>query len=378
MNATPPTLGAADAPAPVGASPAALLEVRDLGVTFASGAGPVHAVRELTLDVAAGEIVALVGESGSGKSVSALTLLGLTRGPGTAISGSAVFDGIDLIAASSRELQQVRGSRIAMVFQDPMSSLNPVQHIGAQIAEQIRAHDDVSKSEARRRAIDALGEVGIPHPQERAGSFPHEFSGGMRQRAMIAMALSCGPQLLLADEPTTALDVTVQAQILDLIMRLRDERGMAVLLVTHDLGVVAETADRVAVMYGGRIVEQATCEALFGDPRHPYAWGLLGSIPPMDGPRPERLPTIAGTPPSPTALPSGCSFRSRCPHEFARCGEAPLLSQSTPEHADRCWLTLEEQRSLRVLPAGTIGLAAPAARAGHSSSAEDASTGERP
>ncbi|MBJ7472254.1 MAG: ABC transporter ATP-binding protein, partial [Solirubrobacteraceae bacterium] len=255
-----------------------------------------------------------------------------------------------------RDLQRVRGKRIAMVFQDPMSSLNPVHRVGDQIAEQIRVHEDVSKAEAGRRAIEAMGDVGIPRPAERAGSYPHEFSGGMRQRVMIAMALSCSPELLIADEPTTALDVTVQAQILDLMLRLRDERGMAVLLVTHDLGVVAETADNVAVMYGGRIVEQATCEDLFADPRHPYAWGLIGAIPPIVGERPERLATIGGTPPSPRALPDGCAFRPRCPHEFGRCSEMPPLTMATPGHWDRCWLSMDDKRAKRVGPDGAIGL----------------------
>ncbi|MDQ8045354.1 MAG: ABC transporter ATP-binding protein [Solirubrobacteraceae bacterium] len=335
-----------------------LLSIADLAVDFGTVGGPVHAVREVSLDIAPGEVVALVGESGSGKSVTALTLLGLTRGPRTTVRGSATFDGLDLLVAGDRELRDIRGKRIAMVFQDPMSSLNPVLRVGVQIAEQIRAHEPVSKGEALRRAIDALREVGIPEPADRANRFPHEFSGGMRQRVMIAMALSCRPELLLADEPTTALDVTVQAQILDLLMRLRDERGMAVLLVTHDLGVVAETADRVAVMYGGRIVEEAPVEPFFADPRHPYSWGLLGSIPPMAGARPERLPTIAGTPPSPSALPDGCAFRTRCPHAFENCAALPPLVDHDPAHADRCWLPLERKQALRDLGDGRIGLAA--------------------
>ncbi len=334
----------------------ALLEIDELGVRFATEAGAVQAVSGVTLSLRRGEVLALVGESGSGKSVSALTLLGLTRGPGTTITGRATFDGIDLLAASDKALQKVRGKRISMVFQDPMSSLNPVHRVGNQIAEQVLAHEDVSKSVAKQRAIEAMGDVGIPRPAERADSYPHEFSGGMRQRVMIAMALSCGPELLVADEPTTALDVTVQAQILDLILRLRDERNMAVLLVTHDLGVVAETADNVAVMYGGRIVEQASCEDLFRDPRHPYAWGLIGSIPPIIGKRPEYLPTIGGTPPSPRALPPGCAFRPRCPHAFDRCLEMPALTEDTPGHFDRCWIPLEEKRTKRVDAGGLIGL----------------------
>ncbi|MEH3054307.1 MAG: ABC transporter ATP-binding protein [Patulibacter minatonensis] len=333
-----------------------LLVLSGLGVAFGSSRGPIHAVRDVSLRMRRGEVLAVVGESGSGKSVTALTLLGLTRGPFSTITGSATFDGIDLIAAPDKQLRAIRGKRIAMVFQDPMSSLNPVIRIGEQIAEQLRAHESLSKAQARARTIEALGEVGIPRAAERIDSFPHEFSGGMRQRVMIAMALSCGPELLIADEPTTALDVTVQAQILDLILRLRDERGMSVMLVTHDLGVVAETADQVAVMYGGRIVEQAPCEELFADPRHPYAWGLLGSIPPLTGDRPEYLPTIAGTPPSPLALPAGCPFRARCPHEFDACGELPLLEERTPRHLDRCHLSLDEQRRRRSGADGRIGL----------------------
>ncbi len=343
-------------PPPSEPAAAPLLQVEELGVRFATEAGQVQAVSGVTLSVDRGQVLAVVGESGSGKSVSALTLLGLTRGPGTTITGRAVFDGIDLLGATERELQKVRGKRIAMVFQDPMSSLNPVHRVGDQIAEQILAHEDVSKAQARKLAIDAMGDVGIPRPAERAGSYPHEFSGGMRQRVMIAMALSCSPELLIADEPTTALDVTVQAQILDLMLTLRDDRGMAVMLVTHDLGVVAETADEVAVMYGGRIVEQATCEELFADPRHPYAWGLIGAIPPIIGDRPEYLPTIGGAPPSPRALPPGCPFQPRCPHRFDRCAELPPLEAATPGHLDRCWLSIDQKRSKRVGPDGTIGL----------------------
>ncbi|MDO9353293.1 MAG: ABC transporter ATP-binding protein [Solirubrobacteraceae bacterium] len=353
---------------PTAAGGAPLLRIADLGVTFASAAGPVHAVREVSLDLHAGQVTALVGESGSGKSVTALTLLGLTRDRGTTVTGSAMFDGVDLVTAPDRTLQGIRGKRIAMVFQDALSALNPVYRVGAQIAEAIQAHEQVGKAEARRRAVEALAEVGIPQASERADAYPHEFSGGMRQRVMIAMALSCQPELLLADEPTTALDVTVQAQILDLLLRLKEERGMGVLIVTHDLGVVAETADRVAVMYGGRIVEEASCEDLFADPLHPYTWGLLGSVPPIDGPKPERLPAIAGAPPSPTALPDGCSFRSRCPHEFSACTGLPSLEAATTgagdRHADRCWLPDEQARAVRHVGEGRIGLAPKPAPAG--------------
>ncbi len=338
---------------------APLLTLEELAVSFRSGDGPVAAVRGASLTIGRGEVVALVGESGSGKSVTAMTLMGLTRGANTTISGTADFAGTELLAAGDSELRAIRGKRIAMVFQDPMSSLNPVHRIGAQIVEQILAHEPVGKAEARRRAIEALREVGIPRPEERVDAYPHEFSGGMRQRVMIAMALACSPELLIADEPTTALDVTVQAQIVDLLLRLREEREMSVLLVTHDLGLVAEIADSVAVMYGGRIVEQAPAVELFADPRHPYTWGLLGSIPPIDGERPALLPTIPGTPPAPSALPPGCSFAPRCPHAFDRCAELPPLQAAGEGHAVRCWLDADQQRALRVGPAGEIGLFAP-------------------
>ncbi|MDQ8047051.1 MAG: ABC transporter ATP-binding protein, partial [Patulibacter sp.] len=315
-----------------------LLSISDLSVTFGTDEGEVRAVNGVSLDIARGEVLALVGESGSGKSVTSTTVLGLTRDRYTTITGSAKLGDLELLTATNRQLQGVRGKRIAMIFQDPMSSLNPVHRIGKQIAEQILAHESVSKKEAKQRAIDLMGVVGIPRPADRVNSYPHEFSGGMRQRVMIAMALSCSPELLIADEPTTALDVTVQAQILELILKLRDETGMSVLLVTHDLGVVAQTADRVAVMYGGRIVERAPVEELFDDPRHPYTWGLIGSIPPLTGERLERLPAIAGAPPSPKQLPNGCPFTPRCPHAHEHCLKLPPLvamDPATPEHDDR-------------------------------------------
>ena len=258
----------------------------------------------------------MVGESGSGKSVTAMTLMGLTRSP-NAHFGAAEFKGIDLVTASEDDLRRVRGAEIAMIFQDPMTSLNPVMKIGDQIIEQIAEHEGVPDQQARERTIEMLDKVGIPRARERVDSFPFEFSGGMRQRVMIAMAMSCNPSILIADEPTTALDVTIQAQILERMRELRDESGAAVILVTHDLGVVADIADRIAVMYAGRIVEQGTLDEIFYDPQHPYTWGLLGSITRMDRPRPERLPAIAGLPPSLADRPEGCHFRPRCPHEFA-------------------------------------------------------------
>jgi peptide/nickel transport system ATP-binding protein len=297
-----------------------LLAVDDLRVAFRTEEGTVRAVDGVTFSIDSGEIVAIVGESGSGKSVTAMTLMGLTRSPNASFEGTATLNGKDLVTASDEELRAVRGAEIAMVFQDPMSSLDPVYRIGDQIVEQIRAHDrEISKPAAMDRVIELLERVGIPRARERVRSYPHEFSGGMRQRVMIAMALSCAPSLLIADEPTTALDVTIQAQILRELGALRDDTGAGIILVTHDLGVVADVADRVIVMYAGRVVEQGTLDEIFYDPQHPYTWGLLGSITRVDKPRPERLPAIAGLPPSLANRPEGCHFRPRCPHEFAEC-----------------------------------------------------------
>ena len=248
-----------------------------------------------------------------------------------------------------------------MIFQDPMTSLNPVMKIGAQIVEQIQEHEALPDQQARERAIELLERVGIPRARERIDNYPFEFSGGMRQRVMIALALSCDPSVLIADEPTTALDVTIQAQILQRMRQLRDETGAAVVLVTHDLGVVADIADRIAVMYAGRIVEHGTLDQIFYDPQHPYTWGLLGSIARIDRPRPERLPAIAGLPPSLSDRPTGCHFRPRCPHEFAKCVEVPPLEarvEGSSEHSDRCWLTPEQKKQLREVRPGEIGLAA--------------------
>ncbi len=339
-----------------------LLSVRDLRVGFASEAGLVQAVDGVSFDLAAGEVLAIVGESGSGKSVTAQTILGLTRSPNARIEGSARLRDAELVDADDEALRRVRGEQIGMVFQDPMTSFNPVYRLGAQIVEAIRAHRDVSKREARERAIELLDSVGIADASRRVDDYPHEFSGGMRQRAMIAMALALEPDVLIADEPTTALDVTVQAQILALLERLNEERGLATILITHDLGVVAEVADRVLVMYAGRVVEQGTLEEIFYDPQHPYTWGLLGSLTRIDRPRPERLPQIAGAPPSLLDLPQGCSFRPRCPHAFGRCTELPGLDQrlaAAPEHRDRCWLAPEPKQTLRVIN-GQISLEPPA------------------
>ena len=339
----------------------ALLEVHDLAVSFATDEGIVQAVDGVSLSIEPGEIVAIVGESGSGKSVTALTIMGLTRGPNVRFGGRIDFKGTELVNASDDELRRVRGAQIAMVFQDPMTSLNPVLRVGAQIAEQIQAHEQVPKEEALERAIGLLDRVGIPRADERVKNYPHEFSGGMRQRVMIAMALSCSPDILIADEPTTALDVTIQAQILEQIRELRAAENAGVILVTHDLGVVADIADRVLVMYGGRIVEQGTLDEIFYDPQHPYTWGLLGSITRIDEERPERLPAISGQPPSLASRPEGCHFRPRCPHEFEKCVEDPPLEARAPgnaAHCDRCWLSLEDKRTKREVREGEIGLEA--------------------
>jgi peptide/nickel transport system ATP-binding protein len=334
-----------------GSQNGALLQVDDLHVSFATEDGIVRAVDGVSFAVDRGEVVAIVGESGSGKSVTAMTLMGLTRGPNARFEGSAKFDGQELVTASNDDLRKIRGAGIAMVFQDPMSSLNPVYRIGKQIVEQIRVHDkEISNAQAMERAVELMERVGIPRAGDRLRSYPHEFSGGMRQRVMIAMALSNSPTLLIADEPTTALDVTIQAQILDELRQLRSETGAGVIIVTHDLGVVADIADRVVVMYAGRVVEQGTLDEIFYDPQHPYTWGLLGSITRVDRDRGQRLPAIAGMPPSLVRPPQGCHFRPRCPHEFDRCAEVPeLLSRlpEAPEHLDRCWLETDRKRSLR-------------------------------
>jgi peptide/nickel transport system ATP-binding protein len=340
-----------------------ILDVRDLKVSFRTEEGVVQAVDGVSFELGAGEVLAVVGESGCGKSVTAMTLMGLTRSPNATFEGTATYRDQELITATDEQLQRVRGAEIAMIFQDPMTSLNPVMKIGAQIMEQIQEHEGVPDAQARERVIDLLERVGIPRAKDRVDSYPFEFSGGMRQRVMIALALSCNPSILIADEPTTALDVTIQAQILERIRELREQTGAAVILVTHDLGVVADVADRIAVMYAGRIVEQGTLDEIFYDPQHPYTWGLLGSITRVDRPRSRRLPTIAGLPPSLAARPEGCHFRPRCPHEFAQCTQVPPLEsrvEGAPGHKDRCWLTLEDKRKLREVEPGEIGLAAPA------------------
>jgi peptide/nickel transport system ATP-binding protein/oligopeptide transport system ATP-binding protein len=322
----------------------AILSVQDLRVSFATEDGVVQAVGGVSFDLAEGEILAIVGESGCGKSVTAQTLTGLTRATNARITGSINYRGRELNGLDNDELCDVRGEQIAMVFQDPMCALNPVYRVGDQITEMIRAHRDISKREARDRAIELLASVGIPNPERRVKDYPHEFSGGMRQRVMIAMALALEPDVLIADEPTTALDVTIQAQILQLLERLNRERGLAVILITHDLGVVAEVADRVLVMYAGQVVEDATLDEIFYAPKHPYTWGLLGSLARLDQPRTERLTQIPGAPPSLLAPPSGCRFAPRCSHVFGHCAEPPPLEARTGGvHLDRCWLDAAEK-----------------------------------
>ncbi len=357
MSATPETT-----PVSPGAGGGPLLTVDGLRVGFATEDGRLQAVDGVDFQLEGGEVLAIVGESGSGKSVTAQTIIGLTRSPNSHIEGSVKLNGEELTTLSESQLQKIRGSQIAMIFQDPMTSMNPVYTVGKQIVEAIRAHDSsVNKKRGRQRAIELLEAVGIPDPERRVDAYPHEFSGGMRQRAMIAMGLALEPSVLIADEPTTALDVTIQNQILDLIQDLNRSRGLATILITHDLGVVAEVADRVLVMYGGKVVERGTLDDIFYDPQHPYTWGLLGSLTRLDQPRPHRLPQISGAPPSLLNLPTGCAFRPRCPHEFGKCVQVPGLEArlpGDPDHRDRCWLEPEQKRRLRQVE-GRIGLEEP-------------------
>jgi peptide/nickel transport system ATP-binding protein len=327
-----------------------LLEVKDLKVHFETEDGIVQAVDGISYSVDRGHALGIVGESGSGKSVSSMTVMGLTRAGNARITGEIWFDGKDLLAASESEMRHVRGGDIAMIFQDPLSSLHPFYKIGDQLVEAHRSHNQVSKAKARDRAVEMLGLVGLPDPRRRIDSYPHEFSGGMRQRVMIAMALINDPKLLIADEPTTALDVTVQAQILELIQRLQQELDTAVVMITHDLGVVAEVTEQIAVMYAGRIVEAGTADTIFSAPQHPYTWGLLKSIPRLDTPRDQELVPIFGRPPSLINKPSGCSFHPRCPyvreaHKRVDPGLEPA-GDADPTHKVACLLPSETRRSL--------------------------------
>ncbi len=322
-----------------------VLSVRDLSVTFATRQGPLRAVDGLSFDVGAKEVLGIVGESGSGKSVAMYSMLGLVRDSNVAISGSVKFEGREILGLSDKELQGIRGGDVGMIFQDPMTAMTPVYKVGWQIVEQIRAHSDMTKAQARTRAIELLGEVGIPDPKTRVDHFPHEFSGGMRQRVVIAMALSCNPKLLIADEPTTALDVTTQAQILDLMTKLQESYGSSIVIITHDMGVIAEVADRVVVMYAGRPAEIGPEIDVVRFPRHPYTWGLLGAVPRVDV-KNRRLVTIPGTPVSPLDVPTGCAFGPRCPYKMAICDERPVL-HGDDGHADACWLSDEQRVAIR-------------------------------
>jgi len=317
-----------------------LLEVHELRTEFSTAGGVVRAVDGVSWDVHAGETVALVGESGCGKSVSALSIMGLIAQPAGRITGGRIlFKDRDLLALSEEEMRQVRGREIAMVFQEPMTSLNPVLTVGRQITEACEIHLGHSEAQARTRAIEVLGLVGITDAARRLRQYPHQFSGGMRQRLMIAIALSCSPDLILADEPTTALDVTIQAQILDLMKDLSRQVGAATLIITHNLGVVARYADRVNVMYAGRIVERGTAREIYANPRHPYTLGLLRSVPRLDEPKRERLAPIQGQPPDLTRLPRGCAFAPRCAYAIDRCRqEAPPLQSVGGAHLSACWV----------------------------------------
>lgn len=328
-----------------------LLAVNDLRTYFRDGAGVARAVDGVSFDIMRGETVAVVGESGSGKSVTALSILRLIRNPGMIQPGSGLmFEGRDLLALNEPDMRSIRGNRIAMIFQEPMSALNPVLTVGEQIAEVVRVHTDASHHEAWDRAIEMLALTGMSAPRDRAGEYPHQMSGGMRQRVMIAMALVLRPALLIADEPTTALDVTIQAQILELLQRLQQQLGMAVLLITHDLGVVAEVADRVVVMYGGEVVERATVTELFDAPQHPYTEGLMSAMPRL-GQKTERLATIPGVVPPSTAWPSGCRFRDRCSYAWDRCAsEHPPLYPAGDHHQSRCHLAVEPLRRAKSHP----------------------------
>lgn len=319
-----------------------VLEVSDLKTRFNTQDGTVHAVNGISFKLKPGEMLGVVGESGSGKSVTMMSLLKLIpMPPGEIISGEAYFEDRDLLAMSQNELQKIRGAKIGFIFQDPMTSLNPVLTVGRQITESLRFHFNMSKTDANNRAIELLELVGIPIADTRLNSFPHEFSGGMRQRVMIAIALACSPKVLIADEPTTALDVTIQAQIIDLIRDLREEIGTAIIWITHDLGVIAGIADRVMVMYGGKAVERAQVGSLYKTPLHPYTRGLLGALPRLDKPG-QELANIQGQPPNLLAKPVGCSFAPRCPYAYERClTDTPVLKMASEEHEIACWWDIE-------------------------------------
>ncbi len=317
---------------------AELLNVKNLSVSFKTRRGIVRSVNDLSFALEAGKTLGIVGESGSGKSVSMNAVMGLVRDSNVTISGEVLFNGVDLLKQSDEEMRKIRGKEIAMVFQDPMTALTPVYTVGWHIIEQIRLHTEMSKEEAKKRAIEILDEVGIPDPARRVDQYPHEFSGGMRQRAIIAMALALNPKLLIADEPTTALDVTIQAQILDLLKRLQKVHNSSIILITHDMGVVSEIADEVLVMYAGRMVERASKDSLFGNPLHPYTQGLMNSVPRLDRPKTERLEAIPGQPASLLHLPQGCAFSNRCSKVHEACASRPIFSFQESGHGAACFL----------------------------------------
>jgi len=323
-----------------------ILSVDNIVTQFNTAEGTVYAVNGVSFDLRAGELLGVVGESGCGKSVTMMSLVKLIpMPPAKIVKGSAVFDNKDLIQMDLEELQGIRGGQIGFIFQDPMTSLNPVLTVGYQLTEALRLHKGMSKRAARARAVEILELVGIPLAKKRLNDFPHQFSGGMRQRVMIAIALSCEPKVLIADEPTTALDVTIQAQILDLVKRLRQELGMAIIWVTHDLGVVASLADRVMVMYSGFIVERADVKQLYGNPKHPYTIALLQTLPELEGERAERLESIEGQPPDQLRAPTSCPFAPRCSYAFDRCSqENPLLQNVSSQHEVTCWWDVQENR----------------------------------
>jgi len=320
----------------------ALLEIQNLATAFPTEIGSARAVDDVTLSVDKGKVLGIVGESGCGKSITSLSILRLVPPPGKIIGGKILLDGTNLLDLSETQMRSVRGNKIALIPQDPMTSLNPVYTVGAQIMEAIELHQNVPKKIARQKAIEVLDRVRIPEARTRVDDYPHQFSGGMRQRVMIAMALACEPQLLIADEPTTALDVTVQAQILDLLREIQSQQGTAIVLITHDLGVVAEMCDTVAVMYAGSVVEYASVRELFSNPKHPYTVGLLNSIP---RPGTDRLTAIEGQPPSLTKLPPGCRFANRCPIKEERCDQSiPPLEEKSPGHVAKCFLVPAEKK----------------------------------
>ena len=337
-----------------GVDPETLLRVEGLRVSFGSYAGTVQAVRGVSFELRRGETLAIVGESGSGKTIAAKSIMGLLPDNARFEGGEAEFEGRNLLSLPEKELRKIRGKKMAMVFQDPMTSLDPTMKVGPQIMESLKKHLGLKGKQARERALELLKLVGIPNPEARLRQYPHQFSGGMRQRVVIAIALACDPEVLIADEPTTALDVTIQAQIMDLLKELQDRLGMSIILITHDLGVVANAAHRVAVMYSGKVVESGTVREIFYEPKHPYTWGLISSIPLPTASRNEELIPIPGTPPDPLSPPEGCPFAARCPHTMKVCvPEMPDYTEFSREHRAACWL--HHELAPRVEPPAGVG-----------------------